>query len=74
MSGCAYGCFGAEAIPIVLPAQRAILAPALTRRPWQELGRFMTGPYGCLVTRVLHFKHIYKEYVGVDACAADLIL
>ncbi len=36
-----------------------------------ELGRFMTGPYGCLVTRVLHFKHIYKEYVGVDACAAD---
>ncbi len=38
-----------------------------------ELGRFMTGPYGCLVTRVLHFKHIYKEYVGVDACAADLM-
>ena len=38
-----------------------------------ELGRFMTGPYGCLVTRVVHFKHIYKEYVGVDACAADLM-
>ena len=38
-----------------------------------ELGRFMTAPYGCLVTRVLHFKHIYKEYVGVDACAADLM-
>ena len=38
-----------------------------------ELGRFMTGPYGCLVTKVLHFKHIYKEYVGVDACAADLM-
>ena len=38
-----------------------------------ELGRFMTGPYGCLVTRVLHFKHIYKEYVGVDACAANLM-
>ncbi len=38
-----------------------------------ELGRWMLGPYGCLVTRVLHFKHIYKEYVGVDACAADLM-
>ena len=38
-----------------------------------ELGRFMTGPYGCLVTKVLHFKHIYKEYAGVDACAADLM-
>ena len=38
-----------------------------------ELGRFMLGPYGCLGTRVLHFKHIYKEYVGVDACAADLM-
>ena len=38
-----------------------------------ELGRFMTAPYGCLVTKALHFKHIYKEYVGVDACAADLM-
>ena len=38
-----------------------------------ELGRFMMAPYGCLVTKVLHFKHIYKEYVGVDACAADLM-
>ena len=38
-----------------------------------ELGRFMTAPYGCLVTRVLHFKHIYKEYAGVDACAANLM-
>jgi len=38
-----------------------------------ELGRFMLGPHGCLVTRVLHFKHIYKEYVGVDACAANLM-
>lgn len=38
-----------------------------------EMGRFVTGPYGALVTRVLHFKHIYKEYVGVDACAANLM-
>ncbi len=38
-----------------------------------ELGRFMLAPYGCLVSRVLHQKHIYKEYVGLDACAANLM-
>lgn len=38
-----------------------------------ELGRYMLAPYGHLVTKVLHFKHIYKEYVGVDACAANLM-
>ena len=38
-----------------------------------ELGRFMLAPYGHLVTRVLHQKHIYKEYIGVDACAANLM-
>lgn len=38
-----------------------------------ELGRFMMGPYGCLVTTATHFKHTYKEYVGVDACAANLM-
>ena len=38
-----------------------------------EMGRFVTGPYGCLVTRVLHEKRIYKDYLGVDACAADLM-
>ncbi len=40
---------------------------------YTELGRFMMGPYGCLVTTATHFKHTYKEYVGVDACAADLM-
>ncbi|MDO5521794.1 MAG: diaminopimelate decarboxylase [bacterium] len=40
---------------------------------YTELGRFMLGPYGCLVTKVLHEKHIYKEYIGVDACAANLM-
>lgn len=40
---------------------------------YTELGRFMTGPYGCLVTRVIHEKHIYKEYIGVDACAVNLM-
>lgn len=38
-----------------------------------ELGRFMLGPYGCLVTRAIHEKHTYKEYVGVDACAVNLM-
>lgn len=38
-----------------------------------ELGRFILAPYGCLVTTVLHKKETYKKYIGVDACAADLI-
>ena len=40
---------------------------------YTELGRFMLAPYGHLVARVLHQKHIYREYVGLDACAADLM-
>ena len=40
---------------------------------YTEMGRFMMGPYGCLVTKVLHEKHTYKEYIGVDACAANLM-
>lgn len=38
-----------------------------------ELGRFMLAPYGCLLTKAVHEKHIYKEYIGVDACACDLM-
>ncbi len=40
---------------------------------YTELGRFMLGPYGALVTRAIHQKHIYKEYIGCDACAANLM-
>ena len=40
---------------------------------YTEMGRFMLAPYGCLVTKVLHLKHIYKDYVGVDASACDLM-
>ena len=40
---------------------------------YTELGRFMMGPYGALVTQAIHEKHIYKEYVGCDACAANLM-
>ena len=38
-----------------------------------ELGRFMLAPFGHLVTTAIHEKHIYKEYIGVDACAANLM-
>lgn len=38
-----------------------------------ELGRFMLAPYGALITKAIHEKHIYKEYIGVDACAVNLM-
>lgn len=38
-----------------------------------ELGRFMTGPNGWLLTRAIHEKKIYKDYIGVDACASNLM-
>jgi len=38
-----------------------------------ELGRFMLAPHGHLIATVLHQKHIYKEYIGLDACAANLM-
>ncbi len=40
---------------------------------YTELGRFMLAPYGCLVTKAIHEKHTHKEYIGVDACAANLM-
>ena len=40
---------------------------------YAEMGRFMMAPYGCLVTQAIHEKHIYKEYIGVDACAVNLM-
>ena len=38
-----------------------------------ECGRYITGPYGWLVTRAIHHKKIYRNYIGVDACMADLM-
>ena len=38
-----------------------------------ELGRYMLAPNGLLVTRAIHEKHTHKEYIGVDACAANLM-
>ncbi len=40
---------------------------------YTELGRYMLAPFGALVTTAIHEKHIYKEYIGVDACAANLM-
>ena len=50
-----------------------------SRRVWgmwpfsTEMGRYMLAPYGALLTTAIHEKHIYKEYIGVDACAANLM-
>lgn len=38
-----------------------------------EMGRFILAPYGCLITKCIHQKHTYKEYIGCDACAANLM-
>jgi diaminopimelate decarboxylase len=40
---------------------------------FMECGRMVTGPYGYLVSRVRHIKHIYKQFVGMDACMANLM-
>ena len=40
---------------------------------YTELGRYMMGPYGALVTRAINEKHTHKEYIGVDACAVNLM-
>ena len=40
---------------------------------YTELGRFMMAPYGNLVVQAIHAKHTYKEYIGVDACAVNLM-
>lgn len=52
----------------------SILTPAgMEPAIYTELGRYMLAPYGQLVTKVLHLKHIYRDYVGCDACAANLM-
>ncbi|MCD8160322.1 MAG: diaminopimelate decarboxylase [Clostridiales bacterium] len=53
----------------------AILVPAGMGdvRILTEMGRYMLASHGCLVTRAIHAKHTYKEYIGVDACAANLM-
>ena len=59
----------------VKKAYEELLVPAglAPVRVVMECGRVVTGPYGYLVTRVLHKKHIYKDYVGLDASMANLM-
>ena len=38
-----------------------------------ECARVITGPYGYLITKAIHEKHIYRDYIGTDACMADLM-
>ena len=52
---------------------RAIAAGLPHVRLFMECGRMITGPYGWLVARVLHLKHTYRDYVGLDACMANLM-
>ena len=52
---------------ILLPAEMGHV------RIFTELGRYMLAPHGHLVVKAIHEKHIYKEYIGVDACAANLM-
>lgn len=58
----------------VKKAYEEILVPAgIDVAIYTELGRYMLGPYGCLVTKAIHEKHTHKEYIGVDACAVNLM-
>ena len=53
--------------------ERAVAAGMPATRLYMECGRMITGPYGWLVARVLHLKHTYRDYVGLDACMANLM-
>ena len=59
----------------VRKAYEEVLVPAGMGdvRIFTELGRFMLGPNGALLTTATHEKHTYKEYIGVDACACNLM-
>lgn len=59
----------------VRQAYEEILVPAGMGdvKIFTELGRFMLAPYGALVAKAIHEKHTHKEYIGLDACAANLM-
>ena len=55
-------------------AYEKILVPAgMKLSIYTELGRYMTGPHGALVATAIHEKKTYKDYIGLDACAANLM-
>ena len=53
--------------------EEVLLPQGMELAIYTEMGRYITGPYGYLVTTAIGKKHIYKEYVGVDATACDLM-
>ena len=53
--------------------EEILVKRGITPKIFTELGRYMLAPYGGLITKVVHFKHTYKEYAGCDACAAHLM-
>lgn len=59
----------------VRKAYEEILVPAGMDdvKIFTEMGRFMLGPHGALIAKAIHEKHTYKEYIGLDACAANLM-
>ncbi|HAX40208.1 MAG TPA: diaminopimelate decarboxylase [Clostridiales bacterium] len=52
---------------------RIVTPSGLKLRIFTELGRYITGPFGYLVTRAIHKKETHKKYIGVDACAVNLM-
>ena len=75
-----YGTVWIHLLPFIRPAAvrrvyEEVLVPAGMGDVaiYTEMGRFMMGPYGCLVTTAIHEKHTHKEYIGVDACAVNLM-
>lgn len=59
----------------VRKAYEEILVPAGMDdvKIFTEMGRFMLGPHGALIAKAIHEKHTHKEYIGLDACAANLM-
>ena len=53
--------------------ERIVEAAGMKLAIFTELGRYITGPYGYLVTRAIHEKNIHKKYIGLDACACNLM-
>ena len=53
--------------------EEVLASKGIMPKIFTELGRYMLGPYGGLVAKAIREKHIYKEYIGLDACASNLM-
>ena len=58
---------------VKLQYDRIVTPSKLKLRIFTELGRYITGPFGYLVTRAIHKKETHKKYIGVDSCACNLM-